>query len=214
MSKARKTVYGILLFASLLLLFFHYGLIRPLQQHVLMQEAEHEAVTADFQRIQAQLAEKYGQNDQQRLEELMETLPVTPEVSQIIRDMESLERETGLLMESITFSTELVRDDEENRLHFMEMLRNGFSFADGKPVPEQIPLPSVNFTVKFASSLQQFRDFLSRVEKLPRIIIVESFDFASDDPARAANSGQAGQMINGTVTLRAVYAEQFQPYVR
>lgn len=216
-SKRLITAYGILLLSAVMLLLFYSYFIRALNERVQQQEWEHSIVSGNYMRLQAQLMDKYGEQDEDKLQDLLTQLPVQADTSRIVRVLATLEAETGLRMENISFGSEMNQENEQLQADdLLEMLRSGFTRNNDRSPQDQFPLPSVNLRVQYAGTVQQLQDFLQRIHDLERIIVIEGFDYSHSDSAvsligEADNSDD--QVVRGSVSLRALYADQFRSFI-
>jgi Tfp pilus assembly protein PilO len=216
-SKRLITAYGILLLSAAILLLFYSYIIRALNERVQQQEWEHSIVSGNYMRLQAQLMDKYVEQDENKLQDLLTQLPVQADTSRIVRVLAALEVETGLRMENISFGAEMNQENEQLQADsLLEMLRSGYTRNNDRSPQDQFPLPSVNFRVQYAGTVQQLQDFLQRIHDLERIIVIEGFDYSHSDSVvsligEADNSD--GQVVRGSVSLRALYADQFRSFI-
>jgi len=221
MGKKHKKImiaYGSLLLCAVLLLLLHTLLIRTLNDRVQQQELEHSILSGEYQRLQAQLAEKYGQQDASKLQGLLSRLPVQADTSHMVRLLASLEADTGVHIESMTFVAETAtREDVEQTESLLEMLRSGFASGSKDTNPQnQFPLPSINFSIQFTGTVTQLQHFLKRIHEMERIIVVENFDYQyrdDSDLGSGETATAAEQTIQGEVSLKALYADQFSSFI-
>lgn len=213
-SKRLIIAYGILLLSAAILLLFYSYFIRALNERVQQQEWEHSIVSGNYMRLQAQLMDKYGEQDENKLQDLLTQLPVQADTSRIVRVLTALEVETGLRTENISFGAEMNQENEQLQADsLLEMLRSGFTRNNDRSPQDQFPLPSVNFRVQYAGTVQQLQDFLQRIHDLERIIVIEGFDYSHSDSAVGEADNSDGQVVRGSVSLRALYADQFRSFI-
>jgi|GEM_PF-3679393 len=215
--KSVLIAYGSLLLCAVILLLFYLVFIRTLHERVQQQEWEHSLVSGNYARLQAELAEKYGQQDASRLRELIARLPVQADTSLLVRALASLEADTGLVIESITFAagtTTRTKEDQADSL--LDLLKNGWAAGKDKRPQDQFPLPSVDLQVQFSGTVTQLQRFLARIDRMERIVVIEGFEYRyENDVDRRPVEVEIvdAERIRGQVSLKALYADQFRDFV-
>lgn len=203
-----------LLFMIVIALCFgaYFFLLQPQFVEVSSKEDDLTNVKLELQRLEDERQQQQAGQDVQLLDHLQFSLPIEPQIAQIIRDIDSEEMRAELIMDSIRFMVNDASEGEQNHSGLIDLLD---SFMGSTPVPtnetqediEQEVASTITFQISFSAWDDGFDRFMSAMLDRPRIYTVESFQYVVIEE-------EQGQRVDGTMTISAYYVEQFASFVQ
>lgn len=164
----------------------------------------------EYKGYQDQGAEEFAKTEEQLIS-LARSIPVTPTIQQLIRDLEIMEQETQVVVQSIRFE----EGEEGAQASWLESLLEQHVQASSQQTFEKIGnivLSTVQFDIELKGTMKETLEFIKRYNELPRTIRIDQINFngqLSNDLA-ALNDAEE---ITSTLKLTAYYVGQFAPYL-
>ena len=197
---------------------FYFALLRPLAAEKAEKEVTLEKIETDttsYEKVLKTLEpQKISEAEKQ---ELFQGIPATPNMDQVIKDLEIAEGETGITISNLSFVTgteEEVEQTEATTTADGTVEQDQWSkvFPDSiyKVLEEKVSKVS-EFTISFEDveiSLngdeQNIDEFLDRLDQLPRIYHIQNITYVSN--------AEKGNM-DVTISARVFYCEAFQEVI-
>ncbi|WP_209121981.1 hypothetical protein [Alkalihalobacillus sp. BA299] len=196
-------LYGpLILFLALVAVYLF--LVRPLQ-------AEERSHQKELERIHANIAHYQTENDkliQQALtpiekKTLLDRVPMRPNVEQIIADLERTELETGAVMDSISFSIHPNEGQEQSWKHILT--DDLYHLLEAQITDMHALVSYVEMNININGKEEDVHSFVEEIVKLKRAIHVQTYHYSL---------GQETERLQGSVTIRAFYCEDFSKFIK
>lgn len=209
----RKAIYTIFLLAISGGLCIYLFVLQPMMEEIEMKEVELERATTEANEYLTQLELIQPEESMESLEALSQSIPVTPTVEQIIRDIEQLEIETQTTIENISF--EIIKlSSDESEAPMIEIL-----IADKKEEHEGIDdllLSKVSFTIDLNGGYSNIKEFIKGYNDFPRTVRLDEITFKNNlqGGQQASNSSPSIPEMDATLSFTAYYIDQFAPFIQ
>lgn len=166
--KTKNLAVGALVGVLVLALWYNF-LLKPTNAKVSKVKAETETERAKLQPLQAQLAQAnidaaHADTFKARLAVLKQAVPDTPDLANFIRDANALAAASNLTWVSVTH---------------------------GAPTPDASGVVSISVGIQIKGSYEQVLDYLGRIAKLQRLVVIDGVVFSSAGTT-GAGAGAAG----------------------
>lgn len=208
-----KLIAYLFIILCLLLVAFYIYIVRPVSTEVTSKQLELLVVNQDIQSLQSTLQsiepKELSKEEQQAL---LRSVPLRPNVEQIIADLEKTELETGAVIDSLQFNIiENEKNDQggsEDANPWKQLLpEQVYTVFTEKIQPiNDIVLSYVEINVALNGEAKAVHAFVHSLQKLERAIHVQSYDYSKSDE-------EEEERIGGTVIFRAFFSEDFAPFI-
>ncbi|OLO40532.1 hypothetical protein BTR23_05950 [Alkalihalophilus pseudofirmus] len=199
----KQILYSVLIFFLALAAFYLY-LVRPLQAEEISQEEELQRIQTDITYYETQI-NKLSPQTLTRLEikNLLDRVPMRPNVEQVIADLERTELETGVVINNVSFSIHPNESQEQTWKHILSddlytLLETQVADVDA------LSVSYIEMNVNINGEEEDVHTFIEEIEKLKRIVHVQSYNYSIDNE---------NDRLQGSVTLRAFYSENFAEFI-
>lgn len=197
---------------------FYFALLRPLAADKAEKEATLERIETDTSSYEKILKTLEPQSiSEAEKQELFQGIPGTPNMDQVIKDLEIAEGEAGISISNLSFVTGTEEEDQQAEATTtadgtveQDQWSKVFPDAIYKLLEEKVSKVS-EFTISFEDveiSLngeeQSIDEFLDKLDQLPRIYHIQNITYASN-----AENGN----MDATVSARVFYCEAFQEVI-
>ncbi|ARK31600.1 hypothetical protein [Halalkalibacter krulwichiae] len=210
----KPVLYFILLFFLGLVAFYLYQ-VRPLQAKEQDQQAELQRITNSLQTYQQHLdnSEKQKLSDEEE-SKLLALIPLRPDIEQMVADLERTELDTDVVIERIDIEvspleapfdeeTDAEVDQNQSWRHlFSEELYA--SLEEEVTELEHINLAYVELVLSILGEEDDLHSFVDEIEQLDRIVHIQNYSYVVAEDSNH---------VEGVLTLRAFYSEDFSPFM-
>lgn len=206
-----------LVFVSILLYFgAHFLYISPLRDSLALKESQLKTEQQLSKTLETRLSTA-SSSDFNSTVELQKTLPVDPMTEQLVLDLEKAEvisnsyitvmefvDDGQIVAEEQSVNTEQQTSESDNANQGTETV----SGADIQPIqlPEGVAKTSVTVTVE-SGSYFELEKFIETLERLQRIVMVESISFSGPEEIRSLSDEE--NKITMNLTINAFYLSGF-----
>lgn len=192
-------VVAVLIISILLVLYFNIA--RPLKKEVEALSEKIEADTKILETIREKIAEQPKLEKEEALK-LQAEVPLEPFVDQLILDLRSIEQASQNTIDNIAVAYSQIALSELAGANHMAGIAEAAATTSSDSAQEDdagtLQVHKINLVMKVESpTYEHLRQFVLGIERLERVIKIESLTFAS---------GQSSYQI----TLSAFYAPQFE----
>ncbi|MDC3416972.1 hypothetical protein [Aquibacillus salsiterrae] len=223
MNQNNNAIQQIILTVSVLLLvaigIFYWVMIRPVVAEEKQKETELkqvETAVADYQKLLADLTPQQLTDEEK--DTLLKGIPVRPNVEQVIVDLEKTEKNTGVLINSISFGnlpvgkgkvgqvTEAAEEEKElstaewNAV-FPEPI---FKLIEAKFKDVKVKVNYLDVQLSVNGKEAEINRFIEGLENLPRVVHVQSYSYSG---------GEKGADMSASISARVFYSDSFAPFV-
>ncbi|MEB1807661.1 MAG: SPOR domain-containing protein [Bacillaceae bacterium] len=207
-----RILYSVLIFFLLLVVFYMY-FIRPLQAEERSQQEELHRIQTDIAHYQTQISKLTVQSlTPLQKKTLLDRVPMRPNVEQVIADLERTELDTGAVIDSVSISIHPSERSEaqENEGQDVQSWRNIldedlYSLLETQVADvNALHVSSIELSISMNGKEADVHSFIEEVEKLKRIIHVQSYDYSLDSET---------ERLQASATLRAFYCEDFLAFI-
>jgi type IV pilus assembly protein PilO len=199
-------------------LYGYLGILSPLHQKVQMVDSEIKQQQTILEKIS-----KYSEESKSVFIEntfsFQEEVPVKPLVDQLILQFEKAEVLSDSTILTMGFS-DSDASEEEGTADPLEMAKESLSDSyDTKEPPEAEVLPEgvKKITVEMSVESKNYEGllkFLSTIEELKRITVIEAITFSSLDEIELASPEANPDQLNYEVTIAAYYLPELTEYLK
>ncbi|MBP2001580.1 type IV pilus assembly protein PilO [Paenibacillus shirakamiensis] len=185
-SKYRNALILAIILMFVLLIGFYVLAVQPVRTEDHAQQEEISLVTEENARMQEKIASLNAAAQENAANGVMDqALPAVENTEQIIRDFKTISEKTSISLKDVQFTIPTM---------------NHIRIAKGD---EKSPFPSVkevNMTATIQGNLTQIRAWMDELQKLPRLLVVDSFTF--EKPYEVS---PPGSIIDANVSFTAYY---------
>ncbi|WP_216828809.1 hypothetical protein [Alkalihalobacterium elongatum] len=214
-SNKKAILYGILIFFLILAAFYFY-FVKPLQAEERSQQEELQRVHTEIATYQTKIDKLTPQTlTSLQRKALLDRVPMRANVEQVIADLEKTELKTSAVIEDVSISihnneneqiegTEGVEENEpESWKHIFD--DELYSLLESQVTDvNQLNVSYVELNINMNGKEEDVHSFIEEIEKLKRIIHVQSYDFSLDDET---------DRLEANLNLRAFYCEDFSEFI-
>jgi hypothetical protein len=217
----RSYIYTMMLFILLTSLGLYFMLLKPNLHQLDEMQHQYKEETEEIKSLHSQLEDLQNADTTNSIK-LQKSLPVTPSIEQIILDIEQMEKQARVNINTITFDIKTKGQEEEfNSLpeKLLKMVNEEDTFKDmnqEREWVEKIQLTTVQFNIQLTGSYLSLMELLKLIDDLPRTVHVDLIQFEnqlSDFMLTEETNKEINEEISGTISLTAYYADQFAPFV-
>jgi Tfp pilus assembly protein PilO len=220
----RNYIYTMMLLILLLSLGLYFMLLKPNLHQLEEMQHQYKVETEEVKSLHSQL-EDLQNTDTTNSIELQKSLPVTPSVEQIILDIEQMEKQARVNINTITFDIKTKGEEEEISSFAEDLLKlvNGDTVKEmdkEREWLEKIQLTAVKFNIQLTGSYLNLMQLLKLIDDLPRTVHIDLIqfqnqhsDFMLTEETNKETNKEINEEISGTISLTAYYADQFAPFV-
>lgn len=209
----RKVIYAIFLLAISGGLCFYLFVLQPLMDEIELKEIELERARSEVNQYLSQLELAQQEEKKESVDALLQSIPVTPTVQQIIRDIEQLERETQTIIENILFEIESSTEESEGSIVEILLAEKEEEYKG----IDDLLVSKVSFTIDLNGGYRNIKEFIRRYNDFPRTVRLDEITFTNNNLSgsqQQSNNGAARPDINATLSFTAYYIDQFAHYVQ
>ncbi|MFN7251639.1 MAG: hypothetical protein ACK4M9_12710 [Anaerobacillus sp.] len=199
----------------LILVAFYMYMIRPVSVDVKNKQFELSTVNKEIDVLQTWLHElevNILTPDEQK--KLLSSIPIRPNVEQIIADLERTELETGAVIESLGFiitnSASEVNSTEQQTVtdNWVTILPEAVHqiFTDKILPIKDISVSYVEIDVSINGEAAAVHSFVSELEKLERVVHVQSYNYSEENEEEETR-------LTGSITFRVFFFEDFAEFI-
>lgn len=177
-----------------------------------LKEIELERARSEVNQYLSQLELAQQEEKKESVDALLQSIPVTPTVQQIIRDIEQLERETQTIIENILFEIESSTEESEGSIVEILLAEKEEEYKG----IDDLLVSKVSFTIDLNGGYRNIKEFIRRYNDFPRTVRLDEITFTNNlsGSQQQSNNGAARPDINATLSFTAYYIDQFAPYVQ
>lgn len=210
----QKLMVYIFIILFLGLVAFYLYIVRPVSLEVNSKEAELTEINSEIQTLESTIAgiEPIILSEVEQ-ERLLSSVPIRPNVEQIIADLEKTELETGAVIDNvevaIVSSSEITSEGEQSLEadHWQTIFpEDVYPLLTDKIEPiKDVTLSYVDMIVTLNGLEKDVHLFVSELEKLERAVHVQSYLYLQDSEAK--------ERVTATVAFRSYYSEDFSEFI-
>ncbi|MFV8828752.1 SPOR domain-containing protein [Alkalihalobacterium sp. APHAB7] len=204
-----RILYSVLIFFLLLTVFYMY-FVRPLQAEERSQQEELHRIQTDIAHYETQISKLTAQSlTPLQKKTLLDRVPMRPNVEQVIADLERTELDTGAVIDSVSISIH-PSEAQENEGQDTQSWRNILDEDLYSLLETQVAdvnglhVSYIEMSISMNGKEEDVHSFIEEVEKLKRIIHVQSYDYSLDSET---------ERVQASATLRAFYCEDFLEFI-
>jgi type IV pilus assembly protein PilO len=224
----RALLYLIFLFLCIAGASIYFFLFIPMNDQIKDKTQILQTVQNDVNRLLEQLDEAPQETDDDRLIQLLQSIPVKPLVQQIILDIEQVEYQTGVNVSNIFFNNESGDNEASSAIENLMFPSQGdntstdsrlseeqelLAILEGKyPGVQTVKMSSISFSLEVTADYSNLMQFFTRLSSLPRTIHINQIEYQSQAFENQIE-GISAPEISAVIHLSAYYSEQMGNFV-
>jgi Tfp pilus assembly protein PilO len=198
----RAYLYLTFLFVCIAGATIYYIVFMPMNDQIEEKNQVLQTRQNDVNRLLEQLDKTTQEPESDTLNILMQSIPFTPHVQQIILDIEQVENQTGVNVSNISFNNEF-EDIEQELLSSLEAKYPGV---------QTVKMSTISFNLEVTTDYLSLMQFFTRISSLPRTIHINQIEYQSqvfESPVEET----AAPEISAVIRLSAYYSEHMGKFV-